>query len=200
MRAIWDVPSKRTWSWDWEVVFRESITVSNLRNLFLSLWVWWCLWCQIKNCYGEESKGVCVCVCVWSIGVCTCFGMSWGVWEISCGVWKKEMKGKTRRLDWQSHVKMKRMPRGVERWWIVARPSLTERRESPVFIGCWESSWTQWAFLFWWAMEVRRKGCNWGNRRETTINPVGLTRNGFHGFAIEGLNGGFPPRKGWSEL
>lgn len=24
-------------------------------------------------------------------------------------------------------------------------------------------------------MEVRRKSCNWGNRKETTINPVGLT-------------------------
>ena len=57
--------------------------------------------------------------------------------------------------------------------------------ESPVFTGYWESSWTQWAFLFRWAMEVRRKSCDWGNRRETMINPVGLTRNGFHGFPIE---------------
>ena len=197
MRAIWDVPSKRTWSWcfenpsqaaTWEICFYPCEF-----GAFAD---------QIKNCYGEESKGVCVCVCVC---VCEVLGC---VPALLCQECERFPVGSGRR-KWRERLDVW-TDRRVSKWnaclgeWkgdgsLLDSLWQSEERESTVFTDCWESSWTQWALLFRWAMEVRRKSCNWGNRKETTINPVGLTRNGFHGFPIEGLNGGFPARSGYSE-
>ena len=150
---------------------------------------------------GKSLKG-CVCVYVCEVLGCVPALVCHGECErFPAGSERKKWR---ERLDVWTGSPMSKWNACLGEWKgdgsLLAPLWQNEVRESPVFTGCWESSWTQWAFLFWWAMEVRRKGCNWGNRRETTINPVGLTRNGFHGFPIEGLNGGFPPRKGWSKL